>query len=83
MTDERDVDPEVAEAVMSYFRHHPRAADSLEGIARWRLLEERAHLQIEATARALRWLVARGQLVEELRPGMTALFRLAKREGRR
>jgi len=72
-----DIAPALVEAVRSYFGRHPLAADSVEGIARWRLLEENAHLQLESTARALRWLVDRGELVEEARPGMTALFRLA------
>jgi hypothetical protein len=71
-----DVEPTLVDEVRSYFRAHPHAADSLEGIARWRLLEERALRQVEATQRALRHLVARGELVEETQSGMAPLYRL-------
>jgi len=70
-------DADVAEAVLRYFRAHPEAADGLEGIARWRLLEETSLQEVEATARALRLLVDRGLLVEEKVPGMTSHYRLA------
>lgn len=70
-------DETLIDEVRSYFRAHPGAADSVEGIARWRLLEERALRQVEATQRVLRHLVARGEIVEETRPGMAPLYRLA------
>jgi hypothetical protein len=77
-----DADPRVIESVRNYFREHPLAADTLEGIARWRLLEERALQQVSATARALRWLVEHGELVERSEPGMETLFRAAREAGR-
>lgn len=49
---------------MSYFLRNPHAADSLEGVARWRLLEERVHRQLENTDQALNWLVHHGFLVK-------------------
>jgi hypothetical protein len=52
----------LAKEILSYFLRNPRAADSLEGVARWRLLDERVHRQIEATDLALGWLVQRGLL---------------------
>jgi hypothetical protein len=42
-------------------------ADTLEGIARWRLLEERVRLSVRQTEAALKWLVEEG-FIEELRP---------------
>jgi len=48
--------------VLSYFVLHPLAADDLEGIARWRLLEEMIISRIDETNRALAWLVAQGFL---------------------
>ena len=33
-------EPAKARAVLSYFFRHRRAADTLEGVVRWRLLEE-------------------------------------------
>ena len=77
MSDEADIDKHLVDEVLNYFRQHPWAADSVEGIARWRLLDERLLRHVEATERALRWLVNQGDLIEESRPGMTPLFRLA------
>jgi len=64
-------------AVLSYFRSHPQAADSVEGIAHWRLLDETGRHEIVETARALRWLTDRGYLIEESAPGVSPLYRLA------
>ena len=52
-------------------------ADTLEGIARWRLLEERVSLSVRQTEAALKWLVEQG-FIEELRPvGLrSSIFRL-------
>jgi hypothetical protein len=50
--------------ILSYFVRNPSVADSLEGIARWRLLEEAVHRNVTETEEALRWLVKEGYLVE-------------------
>jgi len=55
---------ELAKEILSYFLRNPHAADSLEGVARWRLMEERVHRQLENTDQALDWLVGRGFLVK-------------------
>lgn len=55
---------ELAKEILSYFLRNPHAADSLEGVARWRLMEERVHRQLENTDQALNWLVRRGFLVK-------------------
>ena len=57
--------PEGAKEILEYFLRHPRAADSLEGVARWRLLEESIHRNIEETNQALGWLASQGFLLEE------------------
>jgi hypothetical protein len=44
MTDEACV----TKQIVSYFLRNPNAADTLEGIARWRLLEERIHQKYPA-----------------------------------
>jgi hypothetical protein len=54
---------ELAKEILSYFLRNPQAADSVKGVARWRLLEERVHRQIEDTDEALGWLVRNGFLV--------------------
>lgn len=65
-----------ARRVLSYFVRNPSAADSLEGIARWRLLEEAIHRNIVETEKALRWLVQEGYLTEIVQPHSGRLFRL-------
>jgi hypothetical protein len=57
--------PEVAKEILSYFLRHPNAADSLEGIAEWRILEEKVRRSVEETKKALDWLVRKGFLQEE------------------
>jgi len=65
-----------AKQILSYFVRHPSAVDSLEGIARWRLLEEAIHQNILETEKALRWLVQEGYLIETLEPHSGRLFHL-------
>jgi hypothetical protein len=58
--------PPVVKRVLSYFMRNPQAADDLEGIARWRLLDELIRSRVEETRHALAWLVARGFLLERV-----------------
>lgn len=53
---------EVAKQILRYFLRNPQSADSLEGVARWRLLEERIHHTLVETQSALEQLVAEGYL---------------------
>ena len=74
-----EADPEVARQVLFYFMRNPQAADSLEGIARWRLLEERLQRSLQKTDAAVKWLVTKGYL-QEIRPvGCVQLYRLDPR----
>lgn len=61
---------------LAYFLRNPAALDSLEGIARWRLLEQTIHQKLVETQNALEWLVSRGYVVEEARPSTPRMFRL-------
>jgi hypothetical protein len=78
--------PESAKRILSYFVRNPEAADTCEGIARWRLLEEAIHHTTEETADAIDWLESRGFLRRVTRMGSAPLFvldrtRLADVEG--
>jgi hypothetical protein len=68
--------PAPAMEILSYFTRNPEAADSLEGIARWRLLDEVIYRSYQETEAALGWLVERGFLIETSRPGIKPIFRL-------
>ena len=56
--------PKRVKEVLEHFVRNPQAADTLEGIARWRLLREVVYRSVEETAEALDWLVAEGFLNE-------------------
>jgi hypothetical protein len=62
--------------ILSYFVRNPNAADSLEGITRWRLLEEQIHRSLQETEVALTLLVEQGFLVEIKNVGSRPIFRL-------
>jgi len=68
--------PANAKEILDYFLRNPQATDSLEGIARWRLLEERVHRNVEEINEALGWLVAEGYLLRELVRDSDTIFRL-------
>ena len=61
----RQGEPEVAKEILSYFLRHPKAVDSLEGVAEWRIMIENVHRTVEETKKALELLVRKGFLHEE------------------
>ena len=61
---------------MRYFVRHPQAVDDLEGIARWRLAEEKIRNKVEETHCALTWLVERGYLRLTRTVGPSPVFSL-------
>ncbi len=69
----RDVAAVGAE-ILQYFLRHPDAADTLEGITRWRLTEERIYRYSDETEDALKWLVSLGLLVEHHSPATGHLY---------
>lgn len=68
--------PKVVPQILRYFGSNPGAADTLEGIARWRLLEEQISRSVKETQLAVEWLVAEGYLLEESRVSSGTLYRL-------
>jgi hypothetical protein len=70
---------EIARDVLAYFLRNPEAADDLEGVARWRLLQQSIERSVEETNRALEWLAERGYLVKTATPAAGAIYRLNTR----
>jgi hypothetical protein len=68
---------EIVKQILNYFLRNSKAADTLEGIARWRLLEEQVHRSFQQTESALTWLVQQGFLEEVETVGSSRIFRLA------
>lgn len=67
---------DVARQILGYFVRNPNTVDSLDGIARWRLLEAMVRQSVEDTAKGVHVLVQQGFLDEEDVPGLAPLFRL-------
>jgi hypothetical protein len=67
---------DVVREVLSYFVRNPKATDSIEGVARWRLLEEQVYRTVQETETALAFLVSRGFLEEIPTSGHAKVFRL-------
>lgn len=60
---ERDaVKNRIARDILRYFLRNPHSADTLEGIARWRLPDEAILSTLHETNEALKWLVATGMV---------------------
>ncbi|HEX2078377.1 MAG TPA: hypothetical protein VHG08_11730 [Longimicrobium sp.] len=66
---------ELCEELLAYLREHPRAMDSLEGIAEWWLPRHHIRVGVERIARALETLTRRGML-QEVEDGDRMLYRL-------
>ena len=82
MPSDESATPHAARDVLRYFLRNPRAADSLEGVARWRLLDEAIHHNVSETQAALRWLVACGYLTSRCSPGTEPTFSLNRNHRR-
>lgn len=52
----------LAKEILEYFLRNPQAADDLEGVARWRLLDQTVHRTLTQTKTALDQLVDSGFL---------------------
>ena len=62
--------------ILGYFLRNPQAADSVEGVARWRVMEEQVHRSLEQTQSALAWLLSEGYLEEVDTAGTGRIVRL-------
>ncbi len=76
MTGPTGREEQVLREVLGYFVRHPRAADTLDGIVRFRVLEELLRRSLDETEAALDQLVAGGLLRREAVPGARVLYRL-------
>lgn len=70
--EDRELD--AAKEIMAYFLENPEAADSFEGIARWRLMATIVERSLAETQKALLWLVENGYLLKQEIPGSQSIF---------
>jgi hypothetical protein len=66
--------------LLAYMESHPRAADSLEGIVEWWMLERDIRRRTEEVRRTLAELVRHG-LVEEIGDGSSIRYRRKRERG--
>lgn len=64
----------IAEELRHYIKTHPRAADSLEGVAKWWLARQRYEQAVEKVERALDYLVAQGDLSKHISSSGGAVY---------
>lgn len=67
---------DIAKDILNYLLQHPAAADTFDGIARWRVLDEVARSSIASTEEAMQWLIANEFLKEEKTAGGRSICRL-------
>lgn len=72
----QDGSSEVARRILRYLQANPRAADTLEGIVEWWMLQERITETMEQVSKAITWLVTNGYLLEQKVPGSKALYEI-------
>jgi hypothetical protein len=76
LASDQQPDETVVRDVLNYFLRNPQAVDSLEGIARWRLLDEVVRRKVEETRKALEWLVRQKYLSKTMVAGGDPVFSL-------
>src|SRR5262249_45091146 len=67
---------DIAAQIMAHMLRNPDAVDGLEGLSRFRLLEQRIQQSVANTEEALHWLVSMGLVLEERTGQGTPSYRL-------
>ncbi len=79
--EERQHEVEMADAILGYLAEHPRASDTMEGIAEWWIMRHEVRVEVNTLERILRQLINSG-LLEKTEVGDQALYHL-KAKGNR
>ena len=66
--------------ILAYLADHPKAADTIEGIAQWWLLEQRIRQQIPVIEKALGVLVEKGFVLEQSARNGRTRYRINQRK---
>jgi hypothetical protein len=73
---------EIARAILRYLQAHPKAKDTLDGIAQWWLLRERTERRVAEVERAVSFLVSQEFLLQTSRTGLPPYYRLNDQKGK-
>jgi len=71
---------DIARLIFSYLQNHPRASDTLEGIASWWVMNQRLSESIDIIQRALQQLEDRGLIIRSNARGGRTLYKAASGE---
>jgi len=77
---ELKIDWEVARDILRYFMRNPQGGDTLEGLVRWRLLDETIYRSLEEIKSVVDWLVTEEFLVREMTSPSKAFFCLNRKK---
>jgi hypothetical protein len=61
-TERRWREDDIADVILGYLTEHPRASDTLEGIAEWWIMRHQVRVEVDTLKRVLRQLVSSGLL---------------------
>jgi hypothetical protein len=78
MTRRPETPRDVALEILDYFLRNANAADDLEGVASFRLLDQAIYRQVAEVSEALEWLVSVGWLTKTTHASASPIFRLNK-----
>ncbi|MGD0125403.1 MAG: hypothetical protein ABSF46_08600 [Terriglobia bacterium] len=68
---------DLARAVMGYLGEHPRAMDTVQGIAEWWVMRQQLRVEVDVVARVLQRLMHEG-LLEKVDSANGPLYRLRR-----
>jgi hypothetical protein len=81
MSDDDTLVRELAAEIREYLDQNPNAADTLDGIVNWWIVQPRFLRGIHATGRAVKRLIEQGRMEEIHTPDGRTIFRAVRRAG--
>lgn len=70
----------LADAILGYLAEHPRASDTLKGIAEWWIMRQQVRVEVSKLREVLSELMQRG-LLEKISEGESTRYRLKAMAG--
>jgi hypothetical protein len=65
--------------ILDYLQKHPKAGDTLEGIATWWLEQQRIEQLVEDVAEALELLVKKSVIIAQKKPDGNTIYKIKKK----
>jgi hypothetical protein len=81
MSDDNTLVDELAAEIREYLDQNPNAADTLDGIVQWWIVQQRFLRGIQAADRAVKRLIEQGRMEEVQAPDGRSIFRAVPRAG--